>query len=708
MDPARLIADLDNLQRRAVTTPAAPLRILAGAGSGKTRVLTRRIAHRVATGDADPRHVLALTFTRKAAGELRIRLRHLGLRDELAAGTFHAVAYAQLRNLWADRNQRPWELIDRKVPLVAELLPKGNRGGTTALDIVGEIEWAKARRIDPESYRAAVTAVDRRPGVDPTTVAETFANYEEQKKRRRLLDFDDLLDGWRRAIERGDDFAQGQRWRFRHVFVDEFQDVNPLQHAVLKALLDTSVDLCVVGDPRQAIYAWNGADAGYLVDFDRWWPGGATVELIDNYRSTPQILGVAAGVLAGGTSQGRLSKSRVSDVTGGASVELRAHRPDGPSPTVVSFPDDKAEATGVARRVRDAHQPGGRWGRQAILVRTNGQGALIEQALRSAGVPCRVRGGGGLLSQPEVRAALREIGRSHAPFASVVADLGAMAATARSTRTGEPSGAGEEALDLGAAAQPIPDDESSPNIAGSDDRAANIETLQRLARDYAALVPTPNVGGFTSWLRTSTGADEGGTSDAVEIATFHAAKGLEWPIVHLAGLEDGLVPIGHAKTPTELAEERRLFYVAVTRAEQELHCSWSQERTFGERTVGRRRSPFLDEAEAAGGFGGPVVRRRRDRGGADTTTSRAPARRRRRNGTEEDSPLAEALREWRREQAKLARVPAYTVFNDETLDELVARRPATAADLLAVHGIGPVKVNRFGEAILSIIAADDG
>ena len=195
MDSARLVADLDSLQRRAVTTTAAPLRILAGAGSGKTRVLTRRIAHRVATGEADPRHVLALTFTRKAAGEMRSRLRQLGLRDELAAGTFHAVAYAQLRNLWADRGQRPWELVDRKVPLVADLLPRGGRGGTTALDVVGEIEWAKARQISPEAYRAAVTESDRRPGVDPTTVVEVYTRYEEQKKRRRLLDFDDLLEG---------------------------------------------------------------------------------------------------------------------------------------------------------------------------------------------------------------------------------------------------------------------------------------------------------------------------------------------------------------------------------------------------------------------------------------------------------------------------------------------------------------------------------
>lgn len=711
MDSARLVADLDSLQRRAVTTTAAPLRILAGAGSGKTRVLTRRIAHRVATGEADPRHVLALTFTRKAAGEMRSRLRQLGLRDELAAGTFHAVAYAQLRNLWADRGQRPWELVDRKVPLVADLLPRGGRGGTTALDVVGEIEWAKARQISPEAYRAAVTESDRRPGVDPTTVVEVYTRYEEQKKRRRLLDFDDLLDGWRRAIERGDDFAQAQRWRFRHVFVDEFQDVNPLQHAVLKALLASSVDLCVVGDPRQAIYAWNGADAGYLVDFDRWWPGGATVELIDNYRSTPQILAVAAGVLAGGAISGRGAGRRkgdgVEDITGGASLQLRAHRPDGRPPSIVAFPDDATEAAGVARRVRDAHQPGGRWGRQAILVRTNGQSALMEQALRAVGVPCRVRAGGGFLNQPEVRAALREIGRTSGPFTTVVADLGTMADAARPSASDEPDLTGSESSDDATAR-----DESRPPRravtapVGSDDRAANIETLQRLARDYAALVPDPSVGGFTSWLRTSTGADEGGTSDAVEIATFHAAKGLEWPIVHLAGLEDGLVPIGHARTPAEIAEERRLFYVAVTRAEQELHCSWSLERTFGERTVNRRRSPFVDEAEAAGGLGATPARRGAARPG--DATSQRPPRRRRRNEAGEQSALHDALREWRREQAKAARVPAYTVFNDETLDDLVAQRPSSPGELLDVRGMGPVKVSRFGDEILAIVAADDG
>jgi len=702
VDPSRLLADLDDLQRRAVTTPASPLRILAGAGSGKTRVLTRRIAHRIATDTADPRHVLALTFTRKAAGELRQRLRSLGLRDEPAAGTFHAVAFAQLRNLWADRGQQPWTLVDRKVPLVADLLPSSARGRTAALDVVGEIEWAKARRIAPADYARAAAAADRRPGVDVATVTGVFERYEEAKRKRRLLDFDDLLDGWRRAMERGDDFARSQRWRFRHVFVDEFQDVNPLQHAVLAELVGETPDLCVVGDPRQAIYGWNGADARYLVDFEQFWPGASTVELIDNYRSTPQVLDVAAAVLqapgAGRHGAASLATAATADaVTGGTATRLRAHRPDGAIPTVTEHPDDEAEAAAVARRVRDAHRPGGAWARQAVLVRTNGQTALLERALRTAGVPCRTRGGTGLLGQPEVRSALRDLRRATGPFETAVADLGAMAAELRAEAT---SGAGNGAGGANGTAE------------GSDDRAANIEVLQRLARDYAALVPIPSVGGFMSWLSTSTGSDDLGTSDAVEITTFHAAKGLEWPVVHLAGLEDGLVPIGHARDHGAQQEERRLLYVAVTRAEEALHCTWSAQRTFGERTVARRRSPYLDEIEAAGALGGAPSTSSGPRRTASQGDRQRTRVRRTRDGRAAatfdgaDAELHDRLRSWRSDRSRAARVPAYTVFNDETLAELVTHRPATEQGLLAIRGLGPIKVNRFGPELLAIIAGE--
>jgi len=293
-----------------------------------------------------------------------------------------------------------------------------------------------------------------------------------------------------------------------------------------------------------------------------------------------------------------------------------------------------------------------------------------------------------------VKAALRDIRRINGPFTTVIADVGAMAAQARADH--DP-----------------PDNDSGPTDPpeGADDRAANLEALQRLAHDYAALVPNPQVSGFIAWLTTSTGGDETASSDAVEIATFHAAKGLEWPVVHLAGLEDGLVPIGHAKAATDQAEERRLFYVAVTRAEQQLYCTWAGERTFGERAVTRRRSPFVDEAELAGVFGGPPRKPPATGGG---TPGAATSRRARgsRDGRRQvpdgpDAALHERLRQWRSDRARTARAPAYTVFNDDTLDDLVRTRPSSVDQLLMVRGIGPVKVSRFGDELLALIAADD-
>ncbi|MCC5952450.1 MAG: ATP-dependent DNA helicase UvrD2 [Acidimicrobiia bacterium] len=665
MNPDALLDDLDDLQRRAVTTPANPLRILAGAGSGKTRVLTRRIAWRVANDDADPRKVLALTFTRKAAGELRARIRTLGLRDEIAAGTFHGVAYAQIRMRWADRGVEPWQLVDRKVPLVAPLLPASARGGTAVLDVVGEIEWAAARRITPSRYVSAARRSGRRTQVAPEVVAEVFERYEVAKRKRRLVDFDDLLRGWRKALLEDDAFAAAQRWRFSHLFVDEFQDVNPLQQALLEAIAGDRPDLCVVGDPRQAIYAWNGADARFLVDFDRYWPGGASVELVDNYRSTPQVLDAAAAVLSH-------AQLRV------ASVRLRAHRPDGPPVAITPHPNDQAEATAIARAVRRRHRPGASWSRQAVLVRTNAQTALIEQALRRASVPVRVRGGSGLADQPEVRRVLDDVRRRDPSLDEVIADLDLAVRDLRQ-RSSDPGEAS-------------PEDVEAPT--GSDDRAANLEALLRLARDYRTLMPNANGGAFVTWLSHAARTDaEGIAVDAVEIATFHAAKGLEWSVVHLAGLEDGLVPIGHAKSRPEQDEERRLFYVALTRAQDELHCTWSEERTFGARTVSRRRSPYLDEIDAAGDEPVPTPRPRR----GVTGKAQVPP-------TPGPPGLREELRRWRSERARASRAPAYTVFNDETLDDLTSRRPTTRAELLTVRGIGPVKAARFGDDLLALIA----
>jgi len=676
---ARLLTDLNDAQRVAVTAPESPLRILAGAGSGKTRVLTRRIAHRVATDDAEATHVLALTFTRRAAGELRQRLGALGLREGVTAGTFHGIAWAQLQGRWADKGIRPPELLTRKMSVVTRLLPRSAKASpTSGFDAINEIEWAMARLIEPDAYVAAARRAGRDPGVATGVVADVYAAYVEEKRKRRVVDFDDLLRVYRRHLLDDHEFGEVQRWRFRHVFVDEFQDVNPAQHALLDALLTDQPDLCVVGDPNQAIYAWNGADARYLVDFDRWYPGGATVQLVDNYRSTPQILRVANTVLRAG---------------GITDAALHAHQGEGPEPTVSSHADDRAEAAAIARSVRAARQPGGRWASQAVLVRTNAQTVLLEQALRELTVPCRVRGGGALLDQPEVKDALRTVQDHTGTFDGVVRDLEQAA-----RRLARGARADDDLLDE--------DDDAPIATEHTDDRAASVEALARLAHDYAELGGRPTVPGFLSWLADFAQADQSdGGGDAVDIVTLHAAKGLEWPVVHLAGLEEGLVPISHATGPDELAEERRLFYVAVTRARSELHLSWAEKRTFGSREVRRRPSPFLSELDAANVLAGEA-RRAGPRPAATAKGGLAPERRTRTNTDvpATDRALFEALRTWRSGTAKSARMPAHVVANDQTILAIAAARPRTEAELLAMPGLGPAKVHRYGDELLQLVA----
>jgi DNA helicase-2/ATP-dependent DNA helicase PcrA len=681
VDADALLEGLNPQQTRAVTASTSPLCILAGAGSGKTRVLTRRIAWRAATGDLDPRHVLALTFTRKSAGELTQRLRSLGLRDSVAAGTFHSVAYAQLRGRWADRDITPPTLLDRKVGFVLRLLT-GAEKNIPAIDIVSEIEWAKARMIEPEKYAAASVAAGRRPPMDPNEIARIFGRYEDARRDQRLIDFDDILRVCRRDLLSDPEFAASQRWRFQHLFVDEFQDVNPLQHALLNAWRGDRLDLCVVGDPNQAIYAWNGADPELLRRFPRDFPTAEVVRLTENYRSTPQILAVANAVLAG--------SGRSVDLAG----SLTATRNDGPVPVVQSYETDSAEAKGIARSVRDHHGPGSRWSGQAVLVRTNAQIPAIEEAFTTAQIPFRVRGAAPLLEQPEIKAALAEMRRSTGPFEDALADLAVSVDSTEAT--------GDRA----------------------EERRANVDALVQLGRDYVSVETGPSMPGFYAWLAATTRADQPDRwGDAVEITTFHAAKGLEWPIVHLGGIEQGLVPIGHAKTGEALSEELRLFYVAITRAERELVCSWAGQRRFGTKTVNRNRSSYLDTVVAASA----ALRAGTDPAevgkGVSLSAPPPPAPTRRSKTRpdlprpaktdtpaeldEADSKLFLALRSWRSDRAKAASMPAFVICNDRTLTEIAANRPGTTDELLEVHGFGEIKATRFGDEILAIVAQAD-
>jgi len=657
-----LLAGLTPAQLEAVTTPGQPLCILAGAGSGKTRVLTRRIAWRVAEGHAAAPHVLALTFTRRAADELSSRLAGLGVRDQVAAGTFHALAYAQLRRRWADSGERPPALLDRKTRILFRLLPaRRSPSDPGPTELAAEIEWAQARMVSPAGYAEAVAAAGRKPPMPAAAVASVYERYQQEKRRQNLVDFDDLLLECARALEADPSFAATQRWRYRHLFVDEFQDVNPLQFRLLEAWRGGRDDLCVVGDPRQAIYSWNGADPRYLTGFADRFPGATVVHLDENHRSSPQVVAVANAVLEG---------------IGGR--PLRAPGADGPLPTVTSYDSDEEEARSVVRALR-RRGGSGRWSQLAVLARTHAQLVVFEDLLKAAAIPYRLRGSSAFLDQPAVRETLAGLRRRPgAPLAGVLPDLDAAAVEA----------------------------------AESGERGADLDVLARQAREFLVLDRTGSVGGFVAWLTARLAREEPATSgQVVDLATIHAAKGLEWPAVFLVGFEQGLLPIGHATTPEARAEERRLLYVAVTRAERELHVSWAERRSFGTGTMARSPSPWLADIEAAiaalAGAGGPDTEAWRGcvAEGRARLRSIAGGRRVPRAGERADPAVLQALRSWRANTARASGVPAFVVFHDTTLAAVAEARPRDRHSLLALPGMGPVKADRYGEALLAVVAA---
>jgi DNA helicase-2/ATP-dependent DNA helicase PcrA len=492
-----LLIGLDPAQAEAVSTPAAPLRILAGAGSGKTRVLTRRIAYRIETGQADGSHTMAVTFTRRAAAELRGRLRRLSpAAADVAAGTFHGLAWAQYQQ-WLRDSSRPVPHIVASPSRIVRRYASGD-----------EL---------PGALRALA---DGDPGAR--------ARYEEEKRRRGVIDFDDVLTCTTAELRDSRRFADAVRWRFRHLYVDEFQDVNPAQYALLQAWLGGRDEVCVVGDPNQAVYGWNGADPTLLDRLD----GFHTVRLDANYRSTAEIVRAAALAL------------------GRAATPATAGGRSGPSPTIAAYPDDEAEATAVARAVRLAHAPTTAWSHIAVLARTNAQLDVVAEALTRAGIPVRRPGTVAPLDRPAVKQAL-----SRLPVAAPATEA---AHRLRSLMLDEPDPAD----------------------------AAAVADAAELAVEFEAVSPGGSTAAFLAWLPSAREADalRSGPGGGVDLATFHKAKGLEWPTVFLVGVQDGLVPLPRG----DQAEERRLLYVAMTRAERVLHISRSGPP-----------SPFLPDAVLA-------------------------------------------------------------------------------------------------------------
>ena len=589
----RLLAGCDPQQREAITTEARPLCVLAAAGSGKTRVLTRRIAWRVNEGTASAPYVLALTFTRKAASELRGRLASLGLAEPATAGTFHAVALGELRRLAAERGGPPPVVIASKARLLATAAGQDyGRDRAMLAELASEIEWAQAQCLTAREYSRAASISARPSQCDPTLVTEIWKRYDREKQRRGVLDFDDLLLRCATELECDAEFAASARWRFRHLFVDEYQDVNPAQVRLLDAWLGDNNDICVVGDPDQAIYSWNWSDPRALVDFPQRHPGSRVVRLAVNYRSTEVVVAVASSVLKGESSPVRAWS--VSDESGAPSAEPRdmpvpgSSRAGGRAQPIIAYETDLDEAIGVATALRRARSPGAPWSSLAVLARTNAQLVLFERELEAAGVPFRSGGGRAFLGRPAVRRALdRLTSPSDSP------GLHGWLEELATSGTGQATDVSNDECEL------FGEPSSGNDLADTALLDVDLAELGALAADYLRYDSSASTAGFVSWLEASLRADPPRqVGDAVDVMTFHRAKGLEWRVVFVTGLEDGLVPIAHARSPQAASEERRLLYVACTRAMDDLRCSWARERSFGGRRSVRKPSPYLAAIEA--------------------------------------------------------------------------------------------------------------
>src|SRR5919107_1738810 len=654
-----VLAGLDDEQRTAAQAVSGPVCILAGAGTGKTRTITHRIAYGVHAGAFVPEQVLAVTFTARAAGELRSRLAALGVGG-VQARTFHAAAMRQLRYFAPRVLGGPMSgLVENKLRLVATAASRARltTDRTSLRDLAGEIEWAKTTLATPEDYPARARAAGREPPFEAAAVAAVYGSYESAKQRDGVLDFEDLLLVTAYALEEHKDVARQIRGQYRHFVVDEYQDVNPLQQRLLDAWLGGRADVCVVGDPNQTIYSFTGADPDYLLGFADRYPDAEVVKLERDYRSTPQVVALANKLIGQAPPRKGLPGLR-----------LLGQRPEGPAPRFFEHPDEPTEAAAVARACRQLVDEGMPASEIAVLFRINAQSQVYESALADVGVPYVLKGGERFFERPEVREATVLL-RGAAAGGS---DPGALVPTVRDVLAS--TGWVEHRPPAGGAAR---------------DRWQSLSALVDLAVDLVAEESALDLAGFVGHLAERANAQHAPTVQGVTLASMHAAKGLEWDVVFVVGLVDGVVPIAQSMSrPEAVDEERRLLYVAITRARERLTLSWSLARNPGAKRS-RPRSRFLT-------------------GLAPESTATAPPARRTAKRPKvvlegEAGELFERLRAWRSSAAQTASVPAYVVFTDATLQAIAETRPTNRRELSALPGIGARKLDLYGEDVLATV-----
>ena len=664
MKPEELLDALDPDQRAVATQVAGPLAVLAGAGTGKTRAITYRIAYGAAVGAFDPSNVLAVTFTQRAAFEMRHRLAQLGV-PKAQARTFHSAALRQLRHFWPTVVGGPLpDVIPHKASLVAA---SAARLGitidrTNVRDIAAEVEWAKVSMVDAAHYASRVARLRRDvpAGLDAADMARLLDVYEDAKNERGVIDFEDILIYLCGMLQERADVASIVRKQYRSFVVDEFQDVNLLQARLLDLWLGGRHDVCVVGDVAQTIYSFTGASPDYLTGFGRKHPGARIVELTRDYRSTPQIVSLANDVLA-----------RSSQREG--TVRLSSQRDGGAQVTYRTYDDDRAEAEGVAAAIADLIDAGMAPHSIAVLMRTNGQSQAFEEALGARGIPVAVAGGKPFFARDDVRTAISRLRAA----AAAATDEGSVGEIVRDVLSG-----------VGWAPE-------APSGQAGSERWSNMNAIVGWADDSQAQTLPAFVAELDERVAYQVEPDKAG----VELATIHAAKGLEWDAVFLVGVAEGLLPISYAKTAAAREEERRLLYVAITRARDLLTVSWARSRGADGRGK-RKRSRLLDG-----------IWPEEARVGAPKKRARASTRALNQAFEEEASPQAielfGRLKAWRLEVSRQAGVPPFAVFTDQTLRDIAQAMPKNTTQLRVIRGIGDVKVQRFAAPVLALVRGEE-
>ncbi len=630
---------LNPQQVAAVSQVRGPVCILAGAGTGKTTTITRRIANQVTTGAYSAGQILAVTFTEKAAKEMASRLERLGVAG-VRARTFHSEALAHYKRYSTDES----EILGAKAQILFGLiqrLPMPHKF-VAVRDIATEIEWAKNRRLAPSRYLSALGP--HKPPVPPEIMAGLYSAYEDRKGRANLMDFEDLLERTVEMLSTNGAAATAVRDRYHSITVDEYQDVNLLQQNLLDAWLGTRSDVCVVGDDYQSIFGFTGATPDYLLKFPDKYRDCHVVRLTTNYRSTPQVLRIA---------------NMLAPSLGGTSKTLRTEKQAGPAAAVRGFDSGEDEIAFIVKEAANLNAQGTPLEEIAVLFRINGRSEQFEEAFSRAGIPYQVRDSA-FLRRPAARAVLARLkkatGRVDVAVEAIVGALGHR-----------------------------PDSEFSGDEAT---RQSDLGRILKLAQEFGA----GEIPGFISDLARRFSPEE--TGRGVQLLTYHRAKGQEFEAVFLPRLEERELPFALAKTDEDLAEERRLLYVGITRAKRHLNISWAALRE-GERRRNCRPSPFLSEL----GLNATPANQR-------PAPTGAPRREKVAVGSQ-DQALFTALKGWRLQRCRSDEVPAFVVFSDQTLAALASARPGDFASLLDVPGIGPAKSALYGVEVIELIRGHD-